>query len=44
MAIHIEIGGGGGGGGSGYIGGVSGGGMTSGARSGNGYARISFVS
>ena len=34
----------GGGGGSGYIGGVSGGSMQNGVRSGNGYARITLVS
>ena len=34
----------GGGGGSGYIGGVSGGSMQNGARSGNGYARITLIS
>lgn len=34
----------GGSGGSGYIGGVSGGSMQNGVRSGNGYARITFVS
>jgi hypothetical protein len=34
----------GGGGGSGYIGGVTNGSMSNGVRSGNGYARITFVS
>ena len=34
---------GGGGGGSGYIGGVTGGSMSNGQRSGNGYARITWV-
>ena len=37
-------GGTGGGGGSGYIGGVTGGSMQNGVRSGNGYARITVIS
>ena len=43
---HTQVGGynGGGGGGSGYVGGVTNGSMQTGSRSGDGYARITFVS